>query len=256
VGCENKPALTPTLALGVPNAGHTPTPAPVPAPATPPIPGPPGVRTDDARKGFAAPRPMPTPVVCGRNPTPSDELFPALNGESPPVPAPAEVNPVGCAAWPKLPPKPVPPPVPVPTPIVGDDTLLRLWPNPAPAGAPTPIIPVAPVGCDAVVEGEPSTGVVGSDCGIGGSASSSDAPNDDVGLKVLIPAVNPVVCGRSGAPVGWLDSAVLPVGCPPNEPKSGSDKVDPVVVLAVLRLVGVDVAVLGEPKEVSDDVIS
>jgi len=109
-----------------------------------------------------------------------------------------------------------------------------------------------PTGGDAAAAAEGSSGVVGSDCGIGGSASSSEAPNDDVGLKVLRPAVYPVVCGRNGAPVGWLDSAVLPVGCPPSEPKSGSEKVDPVA----LRLVGVDVAVLGEPKEVSDDVMS
>jgi len=112
-----------------------------------------------------------------------------------------------------------------------------------------------PAGYDAVAEAASSAGVVGADCGIGGSASSSDAPNDDVGLNALSPAVKPVVCGRSGTPVSWLDSTVLPVGCPPTEPKSESEKVDPVVVVAV-RLVGVEVAVLGEPMDVRDDVVS
>jgi hypothetical protein len=44
------------------------------------------------------------------------------------------------------------------------------------------------------------------------------------------------------------------VGCPPNELNSGSEDVDPVVVVAV-KLVGVDVIILGEPKEVKDDVV-
>ena len=233
VGCENRAVLVP---------GNAPAPAPAPA-----LPIPPGARTDDARNGFAAPRPIPNPVACGRIPTPSEEPPPpALNGVSPPVPAPAAGKPLGCVAWPKLPPRPDAPP------MTGDDTLLKLGPNPAPTVAPAPLVPVVPTGGDAAVAAEASSGVVGSDCGIGGSASNSEAPNDDVGLKVLRPAVYPVVCGRNGAPVGWLDSAVLPVGCPPSEPKSGSEKVDPVA----LRLVGVDVAVLGEPKEVSDDVIS
>lgn len=69
---------------------------------------------------------------------------------------------------------------------------------------------------------------VSSAWGIGGSDSSNEAPNDDVGLKAFIP-VNPVDCGCSGAlkedppdvvfvePVGWLNNdelviAVLPVG--------------------------------------------
>ena len=144
---------------------------------------------------------------------------------------------------------------PIPAPIVGDDTPLRLAPSPTPTGAPTPLSPVVPAGYNAVAEAASSAGVVGADCGIGGSASSSDAPNDDVGLNALSPAVKPVVCGRSGTPVGWLDSTVLPVGCPPTEPKSESEKVDPVVVVAV-RLVGVEVAVLGEPMDVRDDVVS
>jgi hypothetical protein len=45
------------------------------------------------------------------------------------------------------------------------------------------------------------------------------------------------------------------VGCPPTEPKSESEKADPVVILAV-RLVGVEKAVLGEPMDVRDDVVS
>ena len=245
MGCENKPVLALALALEVLNGENAPTPAPPPTP--------PGVRTDDARNGFAAPRPIPAPVACVRNPKPSEVPPPPPNGVSPPVPAPVGVKPVGCAAWPKLPPRPNPPLAPVPTPRVGEDTTLGLGPSPAPTKVPAPLVPVVPAYGDAVAVAESSSGVVGSDCGIGGSASSSDAPNDDVGLKVLIPEVNPVVCGRSGAPVGWLDSAVLPVGCTPSEPKTDPEKVDPVVVDAVLGLVGVDVVVLGEPKEVSDN---
>lgn len=62
-------------------------------------------------------------------------------------------KPVGCALRPKLPPKPPPP---------------------------------APAGLDAPFSG---ADVVGVDCGIGGRLSISVAPNDDVGLNALIPAV-------------------------------------------------------------------
>jgi len=55
-----------------------------------------------------------------------------------------------------------------------------------------------------------------------------------------------VVCGRrSGGPVGWLENAVLPVGC---DPKSVSEKVEPVA-----ELVGVEAVVV---PGVSDDVVS
>lgn len=251
VGCKNRPV--PALALVVLNAGNPPAPAPAPAPTPPPTPG----VSMDARNGFAAPRPR--PVACGRSPTPSEEPPPnAVVGPPVPVPIPAPVGlkPVGCVARPK-PPRPAPPLVPVPKPIVGDDTPLRPTPNPAPAGAPKLVVPVVPTGGNVVaVEAESSAGVDGSDCGIGGSASSSDAPNDDVGLNALTPPVKPVVCGRNGAPVGWLDRKVLPVGCPPSELKSRLEEVEPVDVVAV-RLVGVEVSILGEPKEViSGEVIT
>lgn len=232
MGCANKPV--PALILEVPpNAGN----APVPAPTL-------GARTD-ARNGFTAPRPTPTPVACGRSPTPSEEP-PPPSVVNPPSPAPPIGTPVGWVPRLELPPRPAPPLVPAVL-IVGNDTPLRLAPSPTPAGAPTPL------GADCAAEAALSAGVVGSDCGIGGSASSSDAPNDDVGLKALTPALKPVVCGRNGAPVGWLDRAVLPVGCPPKELKSDSE-IEPVAVAAV-RLVGIEVAVLDEPREVSDDVI-
>ena len=114
---------------------------------------------------------------------------------------------------------------------------------------PAPLVPVVPAYGDTVAVAESSSGVVSSDCGIGGSALSSDAPNDIVGLKVLMTAVNPVVCGRSGAPVGWLDSAVLPVGHMLSKLKTDPEKVDPVVVDAVLRPIRFDMVILGEPKE-------
>jgi hypothetical protein len=69
-------------------------------------------------------------------------------------------------------------------------------------------------------------------------------------LKALTPVLKPVACGRNGAPVGWLDIAVVPVGCVPNELKSESEKVDPVAVV-----VGVEGLVLDEPKAVNDEVI-
>ena len=163
VGCENKPVLAP--ALVVLNAGNAPAPAPTPPPT-------PGVIMD-ARNGFAAPRPK--PVACGRSPTPSEEPPPNAVGPPVPVPIPAPVGlkPVGCAARPRPPRLETPPLVPVPKPIVGDDVPPRPAPSPA----------VVAVGA------APSAGVDGSDCGIGGSASSSDAPNDDVGLNALTPAV-------------------------------------------------------------------
>jgi hypothetical protein len=218
----------------------------------------PGVMTD-ARNGFAAPGPTPKPVACGRSPTP-------IEGPSP-VPAVGEL--VGCAERPKLPPKPaVPAPVvgddtplrpvpkpaaplaPVPKPVVGEVTPPRLAPRPTPLGALTPLVPVDQAGGDTAAEAASSAGVVGSDCGIGGSASRSDAPKDEVGLKALTPALKPVACGRNGAPVGWLDSAVLPVGCTPNELRSESEKVDPVAVVA-----GVDALGFDEPKKVKDEVV-
>jgi hypothetical protein len=245
VGCENK--LGPALKLAGLKGGS--------APAADPVPG---VMTV-ARNGFAAPRPTPKPVACGRSPTPIEEPGPVL--------AVAEL--VGCAERPKLPPrpavpipvvgddtplglvpKPVAPLVPVPKPVVGEVTPPRPAPRPTPPGALTPLVPVVQAGGDAPAEAELSAGVVGSDCGIEGKASRSDAPKDVVGLKALTPALKPVACGRNGAPVGWLDSAVLPVGCTPNEPRSESEKVDPVAVV-----VGVEALVLDEPKEVNDEVV-
>lgn len=69
------------------------------------------------------------------------------------------------------------------------------------------------------------------DCGMGGSDSNSEAPNEDDGLNALIPE-NPVVCGCMGdiemegaevpfvVPVAWLEKPV-------NE----SDKFDVVVLI-------------------------
>ena len=51
--------------------------------------------------------------------------------------------------------------------------------------------------------------------------------------------------------VGWPDSAVLPMGCHPNEPRSESEKVDPVAVVVV----GVEVFVLDELKDMNDEVV-
>ncbi len=164
-----------------------------------------------------------------------------------PVPKPV----VGDDRPPRPAPRLVAPLVPVPTPV-GDVTPLRLAPSPTPAGALTPFAPAVQAGGDTVAEAASSAGVVGADCGIGGSASKSDAPNDEVGLKAFTPVVKPVACGRNGTPVGWLDSAVLPVGSPPNELRSESEKVEPVAVV-----VGVEALVLDEidePNEVNDKV--
>lgn len=239
VGCEKKLGLALTLA-GL-KGGSVPAADPMPGDMT------------DARNGFAPPGPTPKPVACGRSPTPVEE----------PSPVPAVGELVGCVEKPKLPPKPAAPapvigddtplgPVPKPTapPVVGEVTPLRLAPRPTPLGALVPLVPVDQAGGDTAAEAASSDGVVGSDCGIGGSASRSDAPKDEVGLKALTPALKPVACGRNGAPVGWLDSAVLPVGCTPNELRSESEKVDPVAVV-----VGVEALELDEPKEVKDEVV-
>ncbi len=82
VGCENK--LVPALALVGLNGGSVPVAA-----------GPmPGVMTD-ARNGFAAPKPTPKPVACGRSPTPIEE--PPPRAVNPPSPILAVGELVGCA---------------------------------------------------------------------------------------------------------------------------------------------------------------
>lgn len=180
VGCENKLELA--LKLAGLKGGSVPAADPMP-----------GVMAD-ARNGFAAPRPRP-PVACGRSPTPA-VVSPIL----------AVGKLVGCAERPKPPPKPA-----VPTPVVGDDTPLRPVPKPAapfvpdpkpvveftprpvpsptPPGALMPLVPVVQAGGDVAAEAASSAGVVGSDCGIGGSASRSDAPKDELGLNALTPAL-------------------------------------------------------------------
>lgn len=60
-----------------------------------------------------------------------------------------------------------------------------------------------------------SFGVLGADCGIGGNDSNSAAPNEEDGLKALIP-LNPVFCGCNGAAEeieidGAADAAVVAV---------------------------------------------
>lgn len=181
-GCENKLGLA--LKLAGLKGGSVPAADPMP-----------GVMAD-ARNGFAAPRPRP-PVACGRSPTPSVV--------GPPSPVLAVGKLFGCAERPKLPPRPA-----VPTPVVGDDTPLRLVPKPAAPLVPDPkpvveftprpalgpstpgallLLPVVKAGGDIAAEAALSAGVVGSDCGIGGSASRSDAPKDELGLNALTPAL-------------------------------------------------------------------
>jgi hypothetical protein len=184
VGCENK--LCPALKLAGLKGGTVPAAGPMP-----------GVMTD-ARNGFAAPGPRLKPVACGRSPTPIEEPIPSVG-------AGGEL--VGCGESPKLPPRPA-----APTPVVDDDTPPRpvpkpaaplvpvhklvvgvtpliLAPRPTPPGALTPFVAVVQVGGDTAAEAASSPGVVGSDCGIGGSVSRSDAPKDEVGLKALTPAL-------------------------------------------------------------------
>jgi hypothetical protein len=223
----------PALVLEVLNAGNAGN-APAPAPAAD--------DTTDARNGFTVP--TSAPVACGRSPTPTEEPSPGT--VSPPDTALAVGKPVGCVPRPRLLPRPARKLVAVPAPGVDDDTPPRLGPSPTPAGTPVALAAVSERG-DPADEAAPGVGVVGADCGIGGSASSSDAPNDDVGLNALTLPPKPVVCGRNGMPVGWLDNAVLPVGCPPSELKMESEKVEPVIVVA--GLVGVAVVAF-ELKEV------
>jgi len=163
----------------------------------------------DARNGFAPPAP---PVICGRRPAPGD-LPRALNAPvgcefSAPVgrdprPAKDELNaPVG---WEFSPPRLDEKPVGcVPRPDVEpDEPWLAL------------VFPFC-VGKGEFVWGD-SPGVVGADCGIGGSDSRSAAPNVDDGLNGLSPPPKPVFCGCRGLAGetemdGAEDVIVAPVG--------------------------------------------
>lgn len=103
--------------------------------------------------------------------------------------------------------------------------------------------PGKPVGCEPSAEpgfeeGGDVTGVDGAE-GMGGSDSSKAAPNEEEGLNALRP-LNPVVCGRRGAPPaedmemeGALLREVAPVGCEEREEKRESENVEPDVVLEV-----------------------
>jgi len=80
-------------------------------------------------------------------------------------------------------------------------------------------------------------GVVGLDCGIGGSDSNKDAPNDDVGLNGLRP-VKPVTWGFSWLPGAELEEVIVaPVGCDDSDEKEENGEsaaVNAVVVEDVL----------------------
>jgi len=160
-----------------------------------------------------------------------------------------------------------------PSPVPGEDmeyivALKGLAPPAAPVAwgrSPTPsvghaggcmFIAPTPVGCCPVLEapvprvvvpfgadvedgllGIPvALGVVGPDCGIGGSDSNKDAPKDDVGLNGLRP-LKPVIWGFSWLPGAELEEVmVAPVACDDSDEKeeNKSDAVDAVVVEDVL----------------------
>lgn len=104
---------------------------------------------------------------------------------------------------------------------------------------PVPKAEVAPFGADVeeMLLGVPVTlGVVGLDCGIGGSDSNKDAPNDDVGLNGLIP-LKPVIWGFNWPPKGDMEGVeevmVAPVGCVDSGEKEENEESDAVSAVAV-----------------------
>lgn len=101
-------------------------------------------------------------------------------------------------------------------------------------------------------------GVVGAEPGIGGNDSIRLAPNEDVGLKAFIPAVNPVACGCKAEGVKLLvpvplDTLVAPVCWLPRLENIESENVPDVTVVDVFWLIkGEPIPVkLGNP--VSDE---
>lgn len=132
-------------------------------------------------------------------------------------------------------------PKPPPTPAVVVNIVAR-------KGFAAPAIPVAcgrrpvpsPVGCDPRESPLPSdpvglcfdrSGVVGADWGMGGSDSSSAAPNEEEGLKAFMPE-KPVVCGCSveGVNAEGEEVLVAPVGCMDSEENTEFENVEPDVV--------------------------
>lgn len=119
----------------------------------------------------------------------------------------------------------------------------RLEPNPVGCGLRNELLPSD--GAGLCFDCPPRSGVVGADCGMGGSDSRSCAPNDDEGLKALMPE-KPVACGCSGlAPEA--EDTVVPVGWLDNEENTELEKLEPVRedVVPVLSEGGGDAVVLG-----------
>lgn len=141
-----------------------------------------------------------------------------------------------------------------PTPSVGLVSGCELK-APTPVGCcpmfetPAPKAEVIPleVGGEDKLPGVPVTvGVVGPDCGIGGSDSNKEAPKDDVGLNGLMP-LKLVIWGFSLSPEGGMEGVVevmvAPVDCVDDGEKEENKESDAVVVvcgLSIPKLLGLN----------------
>lgn len=144
----------------------------------------------------------------------NDGAFPSPP-DTPPLPAEGSANMVALNGF--------------PVPAIPVACGLRPEPTPPPPNPPNAPVCCAPFGC--------GCGDSLGDCGIGGRDSRSAAPNEEDGLKGLMPA-KPVVCGMSepdgigtlsdGAPdvLNVLESALAPVGWLESEEKRVSEKIE------------------------------
>lgn len=101
------------------------------------------------------------------------------------------------------------------------------------------VVPLEAGGEDKLPDVPVILGVVGPDCGIGGSDSNKEAPKDDVGLNGLMP-LKPVIWGFSWSPEsdmeGVLEVMVAPVGCVDSGEKEENKESDAVVVVCGLSI--------------------
>jgi hypothetical protein len=108
------------------------------------------------------------------------------------------------------------------------------------------VVPLEAGGRDRLLDVPVTLGVVGPDCGIGGSDSNKEAPKDDVGLNGLMP-LKPVIWGFSRSPEGDMEEVVEVivelvgcVDCGEKEENKESDAVVVVCVLGVPKLLGLN----------------
>lgn len=101
------------------------------------------------------------------------------------------------------------------------------------------VVPLEAGGRDRLLDVPVMLGVVGPDCGIGGSDSNKEAPKDDVGLNGLMP-LKPVIWGFSWSPEDDMEGAVEVMvalgGCVDCGEKEENKESDGIVVVCVLGI--------------------